>query len=44
MVRAFVVADELTPGPHVFEMEVIHGNRQDCTGTECRLAVIGVIE
>ncbi|CAN5571296.1 SGNH/GDSL hydrolase family protein [soil metagenome] len=43
MVRAFVVADELAPGPHQFEMEVIHGNRPDCTGTECRLAVIGVI-
>jgi len=43
MVNACVISDELASGLHTFEMEVIHGNRPDCTGTECRLATIGVI-
>jgi hypothetical protein len=43
MFQPLVVADELVPGEHVFEMEVTHGNRVDCQGTECRLAQIGVL-
>jgi len=43
LVRALPIADDLKPGPHTFEMEVTHGNRPECTGTECRLAVIGVL-
>jgi hypothetical protein len=43
LVRALVLADELAHGQHSFEMEVTHGNRPECTGTECRLALIGVL-
>lgn len=43
MVRALVLSDDLPPGTHRFEMEVIHGDRPDCAGTECRLAHIGVL-
>lgn len=43
MVRALLISDELVPGPHRFEMEVTHGDRKECGGTECRLALIGVL-
>jgi len=43
MVHPFVTQDDLPEGPHIFEMEVIHGNRPECTGTECRLGLIGVV-
>lgn len=43
MVQPLLISDEMTPGAHTFEMEIIHGNRPDCTGTECRLALIGVL-
>ena len=43
LVRALPIADDLPPGDHVFEMEVTHGNRLECTGTECRLSLIGVL-
>ncbi|HSI83455.1 MAG: SGNH/GDSL hydrolase family protein [Candidatus Methylacidiphilales bacterium] len=43
MVGPFVVSDELPPGLHIFELELIHGNRSDCTGTELRLGLIGVL-
>lgn len=43
LVRALLISDELSPGPHTFEMEVTHGDRADCAGTECRLAHIGVL-
>ncbi len=43
MVRALIIADELPPGPHGFEMEVIHGDREECSGTECRLAQISIL-
>jgi hypothetical protein len=39
----FFVADELPREMHHFELEVIHGNRPDCFGCECRLAIIGVL-
>lgn len=42
MVQPWTLPDELTPGLHTFELEVMHGNRPDCTGTELRLACIGV--
>ncbi|OPZ23551.1 MAG: hypothetical protein BWZ02_03175 [Lentisphaerae bacterium ADurb.BinA184] len=41
--RLFTVAEELAPAPHRFELEVVHGNQPDCTGTNFRLALIGVI-
>lgn len=42
-VDPFLVSDELPAGDHVFEMEVIHGNRPDCAGTECRLTNVTVL-
>lgn len=41
--RMFTVADDLTFGPHVFEMEVVHGDRPECRGTNCRVALIGYL-
>jgi len=38
-----IIADDLEPGRHTCELEVIHGNRPDCTGTTCILALIGII-
>lgn len=43
LVRAFVVDDTLDYGTHRFELEVLHGDRADCTGTEFRLGVVGVL-
>lgn len=42
--RMFPVADDLSNGPHRFEMEVIHGDGPNCTGTNCRLALVGVVQ
>jgi hypothetical protein len=41
--RMYGVAEDLIAGPHEFEMEVIHGDRPDCKGTNCRLALVGII-
>ncbi|OAB47114.1 SGNH/GDSL hydrolase family protein [Paenibacillus antarcticus] len=41
--RMELIADDLDDGFHDFELEVIHGNRENCTGTDFRLAFIGVI-
>jgi hypothetical protein len=48
--RTFSVADDLAPGRHTFELEVVHGNPLDdpalsegCTGTNFNLALIGII-
>jgi hypothetical protein len=44
MAQIYVVADDLPVGvPHRFHLEVTHGGRPECTGTDCRLASIGVI-
>ena len=43
MVRPLLISDELTHGPHSFELEVVHGDRAECLGTECRLAVVGIL-
>lgn len=42
--RIVNVADDLAGGSHHFELEVIHGNRPDCAGTNLRLALIGVVK
>jgi len=42
--RTFHVADDLPTGMHTFEMELVHGNAPGCTGTNCRLALAGVID
>lgn len=36
--------DDLENKMHEFELEVIHGNREECKGTNFRLIFIGVIE
>jgi hypothetical protein len=41
--RVSSVADDLTPGRHAFELEVVHGNAAGCTGTNFQLALIGVV-
>ena len=28
---------------HQFELEVVHGNAESCTGTNCKLALIGIV-
>ncbi|QHT59769.1 SGNH/GDSL hydrolase family protein [Paenibacillus lycopersici] len=41
--RIWFLEDELASGAHRLELEVIHGNRPDCRGTNFRLALIGVV-
>ena len=38
-----VVADDLADGTHRFELETVHENRPESAGTECRLALVGVV-
>lgn len=38
-----VLADGLAPGRHEFELEVVHGNRPDCQGTNFDLAFAGMV-
>lgn len=37
------IIDDLPYGPHTFELEIFHGQRADCRGTNMRLAMIGVL-
>lgn len=37
------IADDLPEGQHEFELEVTHGNREGCKGTNFRMAFAGVI-
>jgi len=37
------ITDELTSSEHEFELEVIHGNRPECKGTNLRLSMIGIV-
>lgn len=41
--RLSVLTDELEPASHLLELEVVHGNREECSGTDFRLGLIGVI-
>lgn len=41
--RTWHLADDLPPAMHTFDLEVVHGNAANCTGTNFRLATIGVI-
>jgi lysophospholipase L1-like esterase len=41
--RTSTLAEDLAPGRHQFEMEVLHGNAENCTGTNCKLALIGIV-
>lgn len=38
-----VLGEALATGPHVLEIEVVHGNQADCTGTQFALGWIGII-
>jgi hypothetical protein len=42
--RLFCVADNLSNKKHSLEVEVIHGNRQECLGTQFDLGFIGIIQ
>ncbi|MNM09823.1 hypothetical protein D3C81_199400 [compost metagenome] len=42
--RISPLTDSLEPGIHAFELEVIHGDRADCAGTDFRLAFAGIIQ
>ncbi|ERI94439.1 hypothetical protein HMPREF1982_01075 [Clostridiales bacterium oral taxon 876 str. F0540] len=41
--RTSFIADDLEDEVHSFELKVIHGNREECKGTNFRLAMIGVV-
>jgi hypothetical protein len=41
--RMFTVGDDLASGQHHVEIEVVHGNAENCNGTNFRLALIGVV-
>lgn len=41
--RISCITDELDSAQHKFELEVIHGNRTECMGTNFRLSMIGII-
>lgn len=41
--RISTVAESLAPSRHHFEMEVVHGNAENCNGTQCRLGLIGIV-
>ena len=42
--RSITVADDLPNGSHFMEIEVVHGNRPECTGTNFRLGLIGIVK
>ncbi|THF72684.1 SGNH/GDSL hydrolase family protein [Cohnella fermenti] len=39
-----VLFDDLAPGRHSFELEVVHGNEPGCEGTNFDLAFVGVVQ
>ena len=41
--RIHPISENLPPGQHRIVIEVIHGDRAECTGTNFRLALIGVV-
>lgn len=40
---AYTVVDDLPAGEHRCELEVVHGNRERCTGSRFQLAFVGTI-
>lgn len=42
--RIYWIADDLEDGLHHIELEVVHGNREECTGTNFHLGLIGIIK
>lgn len=39
-----VISDELENTTHFFELEVVHGDREECKGTNFRLAYVGIVK
>ena len=42
--RLISLAEEQESGEHSVELEVVHGNRPECTGTNFRLGLIGILK
>lgn len=42
--RIYWIADDLKDGLHHMELEVVHGNREECTGTNFHLGLIGIVK
>ncbi len=42
--RLDTLADDLDAREHDVTLEVVHGNRPECTGTNCDLALIGIVD
>lgn len=42
--QIYWIADELEEGTHHIELEVVHGNRLDCKGTNFHLGLIGILK
>ncbi|MDR6550399.1 hypothetical protein [Paenibacillus qinlingensis] len=42
--RIYWLADDLEEGLHHVELEVVHGNREECTGTNFHLGLIGIVK
>ncbi|NQX59672.1 SGNH/GDSL hydrolase family protein [Paenibacillus qinlingensis] len=42
--RIYWIADDLEEGLHQIELEVVHGNREDCAGTNFHVALIGILK
>ncbi|OBZ13088.1 SGNH/GDSL hydrolase family protein [Bacillus sp. FJAT-26390] len=42
--RLSFFGDDWSGGAHLFELEVMHGNQPNCTGTNFRLAKVGIIQ
>lgn len=41
--RVITLLEEAASTDHTFEMEVTHGNAAGCTGTNCRLGLVGIV-
>lgn len=44
LLTLYLVNDELEKKNYRFELEVIHGDQKDCTGTNFRLGFVGIID
>lgn len=42
--RTYWIADELPDGEHRCELEVVHGDRDECRGTNFALGIIGIVK
>ncbi|OCT12070.1 hypothetical protein A8709_29900 [Paenibacillus pectinilyticus] len=42
--RIYWIADDLEEGLHHIELQVVHGNREECSGTNFHLALIGILK